>query len=673
MVSILKGILIIFANIFFTTLSKDCGNKSSNIISLPLFELEQIPCMYSGLVDLDKGQDTQMFYWLIHAENRTETTPLVVWLNGGPGSSSLFGLFTEMGPLRIKLEGQNLNTSIDLNNSWTRVANILFVDQPIGTGYSFSKNISDIPTNQTEVARQFYIFIQKFFLEHKELLNNNFYMTGESYAGKFIPHISKYILDMNQKIKTGGEKNFSTINLKKILIGNGLFDPSIQRESRRDFVMGINMLSENDDDIHLKYLSSKCGLEIANKDKNTYDTCQGILNFIQNMSGDVFVYDIRKNGDNDKLVVDAMTSYLNQINVSLNLHIPDGLDRKWIMRSEPVKKALQDDGVFQESKTTLQSLLSEYNLPVILIGGQFDLADGPQGIEKMIYSMNYSGIEEFRKQPRILWKIKKDNSSVDVVGYVKQKGKLIFITVRNSGHFFPRDQFILSLNVLQNLIQENHEIPCVDNNCDLIKFKCGMLGGCNGGLCDSTTKGLCKCKENNYGPDCNMTVTKLEDDSKVELNPRETKLFEMTIKNNFILNVEIDDNYNYNDLVLSMIPKVNHQLVNNFDKHPIKLNMVSKDSNFHLSDEHSNYFFIFHNSNSQNQGKIRFYLHFREIKKFWTYDSFVFLIGFLFFISGLIVLIVSYLLFRKYRQYKVNGLLEINNTENSKAENVNTA
>lgn len=663
MVSNVKYILVILLLFIINVNLKDCGNKTSSIRSLHLYDIESLPCMYSGLVDLDKGQDTQIFYWLIHSESPNESTPLVIWLNGGPGSSSLFGLFTEMGPLGIKLNGDNLVSEIKTKKTWTKYANVLFVDQPIGTGFSFSKNLEDIPTNQSEVARQFYIFIQKFFSEHKELLNKNLYINGESYAGKYIPHITKYILDMNEKIKTKTEKSYLSLNLKKILIGNGLFDPSIQTESSRDLVMGANMLSENDDDVHLKYLTSKCEIEIAKKDKMASDTCQSIRSFIENMSGDVFTYDIRKNRDHDKTLIDAMTKYLNLPNVTLSLNIKNGTERKWSMKNSTVINSLKDDSVFGESKTILEELLSVYNFPVILLGGEFDIADGPQGIERMIYSMNYSGIEEFKKQPRTLWKINRDSGGVGVGGYVKQKGKLIFITVRNSGHFFPRDQFGLSQRLLLIMFNETHEVPCVDNDCDLIKFKCDLLGGCNGGFCDISTQGFCNCKDNNYGPDCKIALSKLEENSNAEFLPRELRLYELKIKKTFILEVIFDDKKQHNNsLLISIIPKDSHHLVYNFDKHPIKFNMRNKENYFYVSEEYLDHFIIFQNPDSQH--KMKFKINFKDFdfskSNFWGPGGVGFFFSLLILISGFLLLIVAYLYYKKYKQNKSFQLLSNN-------------
>ena len=126
--------------------------------------------MYSGFISIDETYNSKIFYWLTMSSKSDSSTPLVVWLNGGPGSSSLFGLFTEMGPLRIDPNSGNFKIEKDL--TWTSKANILYIDQPIGTGYSFTSNLDLIPKNEATVSAQFYRFIQKFFIAHNELISN---------------------------------------------------------------------------------------------------------------------------------------------------------------------------------------------------------------------------------------------------------------------------------------------------------------------------------------------------------------------------------------------------------------------------------------------------------------------------------------------------------------------
>lgn len=86
---------------------------------------------YSGYIDI--GQQIHLFFWFFEARQSPETAPITLWLNGGPGSDSLVGLFTEVGPCTVN---PDLTTSIN-PFSWSQVSNLLFLSQPIGVGFSY--------------------------------------------------------------------------------------------------------------------------------------------------------------------------------------------------------------------------------------------------------------------------------------------------------------------------------------------------------------------------------------------------------------------------------------------------------------------------------------------------------------------------------------------------------
>ena len=113
-------------------------------------------------------------------QTNADKAPVVLWLQGGPGGSSLFGLFVENGPYSV-------DASADLHErdiAWTHDFNMLYIDQPVGTGYSFTGDDAGFATNEDEVARDLHETLRQFYLIFPELLNNDFYITGESYAGK---------------------------------------------------------------------------------------------------------------------------------------------------------------------------------------------------------------------------------------------------------------------------------------------------------------------------------------------------------------------------------------------------------------------------------------------------------------------------------------------------------
>ena len=147
---------------------------------------------------------------------------MVIWLQGGPGSSSLYGLFEVNGPISAVFEtGSPGPTTGTLNpHSWHKVANVIYIDNPVGTGFSFSE-AKGHPSTQSQVADGLHEFLIQFFKLFPAYRQNDFYAFGESYAGKWVPTICKRIHDMNQISET-------KINLVGLGIGNGWTAPENQ-------------------------------------------------------------------------------------------------------------------------------------------------------------------------------------------------------------------------------------------------------------------------------------------------------------------------------------------------------------------------------------------------------------------------------------------------------------
>ncbi|KAJ3556291.1 hypothetical protein NM688_g2106 [Phlebia brevispora] len=175
----------------------------------------------SGYGDLTSNES--LWFWFFAARKNPETAPLVIWLNGGPGSSSMIGLFQEHGPCRIT----NDSLSVTLNpNSWNEVANMLYIDQPVGVG--FSHGTTTVGTSQ-EAAEDVWTFLQIFFADSRfsSLQQNDFGLWTESYGGHYGPTFAAYFLQQNEGIANGTVSGLP-INLKFLGVGDGLTDPLSQ-------------------------------------------------------------------------------------------------------------------------------------------------------------------------------------------------------------------------------------------------------------------------------------------------------------------------------------------------------------------------------------------------------------------------------------------------------------
>ena len=197
--------------------------------------------IYSGyLKTLIDGNE--LFYIYTPSQSSTpQNDPVLLWLNGGPGCSSLFGMLGEIGPVTT----DNYSGVFKKNNyAWNMNLNTLFIEQPAGVGYS---KCSDLSHNWTDVenAKNLFVGVKDFFDTFTDLKNRDFYIAGESYAGIFIPHLAVELLQDSASDK---------INLKGFLIGNALTDPLVDYDkSLVEFGFYRGLVAKENYDLFLKH------------------------------------------------------------------------------------------------------------------------------------------------------------------------------------------------------------------------------------------------------------------------------------------------------------------------------------------------------------------------------------------------------------------------------------
>ncbi|GAA96843.1 uncharacterized protein L969DRAFT_17776 [Mixia osmundae IAM 14324] len=177
---------------------------------------------YSGYVNIGSFR---YFFWFFEARKNAATAPFATWVNGGPGCSSLIGLFQENGPCTVNAQGKT-----ELNPySWSNTVNMIYIDQPAQTGFSTGPTTVN-STNAT--AQPIWEFFQLFFEsgEFGKYSSRQFALSSESYGGHYIPAWATYFAQQNALIKSGKLKG-TTIHLETILINNAWIDPYYAYES----------------------------------------------------------------------------------------------------------------------------------------------------------------------------------------------------------------------------------------------------------------------------------------------------------------------------------------------------------------------------------------------------------------------------------------------------------
>ena len=168
----------------------------------------------TGALQLFPEPDNAMFYWLFPSKRPKVNDPVLIWLNGGPGCSSGGGLFLENGPYFVRDYNSSQEPKAEVRNiSWNAQANLVFVDQPLGIGFS-TVTTENLAKSWRDVSEQFLLFYELFLEKHPEFKGRDVYVSGESYGGHWVPYTA-YSLFLSDN---------PDINLKGFAIGNGLID-----------------------------------------------------------------------------------------------------------------------------------------------------------------------------------------------------------------------------------------------------------------------------------------------------------------------------------------------------------------------------------------------------------------------------------------------------------------
>ena len=390
---------------------------------------------HKGYIDLKDDHDTHYFYWFFESRSNPSKDPLVLWLTGGPGCSSLLALFGENGPFLLNTTTKPVTNPY----SWNSFANLLYVDQPVGTGFSYASSPIDDDTNEKEIAQSMSKFLAGFFTKYPQYSSLDLFVIGESYAGHYVPAIGQYLVTT---------KTVASDQLKGVAIGNGWVDPYIQYKAYAQYAYQQKLINESVLNI-ANGLYDGCKLLIdSHVWPVAFEECQIIELFVLESSEthikrSINPYDIRIPCQQPPLCYDfdAVTTLLNDKDVQQDL----GVDRKWVQCQRLVELFLIHDWI-QQFQSDVASIL-ESKRRVLVYSGKEDFICNYLGGLEWANTTKWSGQEEFSRAQFKEW-------SVDgvVAGEVKNYDSLTFLAVEAAGHMVPRDQPKHALDMLKRFL-----------------------------------------------------------------------------------------------------------------------------------------------------------------------------------------------------------------------------
>ncbi|KQJ96210.1 serine carboxypeptidase-like 18 [Brachypodium distachyon] len=191
----------------------------------------------TGYVEVDSTHGAELFYYFIQSERSPSTDPLILWITGGPGCSALSGLLFEIGPLKFDVAGytgEGFPRLLYFEDSWTKVSNVIFLDAPVGTGFSYAREEQGLNVSLTGTGGQLRVFLEKWLDQHPEFKSNPLYIGGDSYSGYTVPVTALDIADHPE----------SGLNLKGYLVGNAATEDRYDTGGKVPFMHGMGLISD---------------------------------------------------------------------------------------------------------------------------------------------------------------------------------------------------------------------------------------------------------------------------------------------------------------------------------------------------------------------------------------------------------------------------------------------
>ncbi|XP_065875906.1 serine carboxypeptidase 1-like isoform X2 [Euphorbia lathyris] len=382
-------LFLLFSNIFL--LSIEAAQKGSLITKIPGFNGKFPSNHYSGYVSFE---EKNLFYYFVVSERNPVKDPVVLWLNGGPGCSSFDGFVYEHGPFNFQ-EGQPKGSgpTLHLNPySWSKVSNIIYLDSPCAVGLSYSKNVSKYTTGDIQTAVDTHTFLLKWFELYPEFVRNPFYISGESYAGIYVPTLS---FEVVKGIKAGQKP---IINFKGYLVGNGASHSQFDGiNALIPFAHGMGLIS---DDI-FQEIGSSCKENYYNPTTN----CEISLDKLDRSD-------------------EVATRWLNDESVRKAIHAePKSIAGPWELCSSRIDYEYGVGSMIPYHKS-----LTSQGYRALIYSGDHDMCVPFTGTQAWTRSLGYKVVDEWR--PWI--------SNDQVAGYLQGYDKnLIFLTIKGAGHTVP--------------------------------------------------------------------------------------------------------------------------------------------------------------------------------------------------------------------------------------------
>lgn len=396
---------------------------------------------YSGY--LGAGPDTSYFFVLSRKRPQAPAdAPLLLWLNGGPGCSSLSALVFENGPCSLMQKGGSYEQR-QSDHGWTEAADVLWVEQPAGVGFSRGPLVQ----NEEDVASHMLVFLERFFANFQEFQGRRFFIFGESYAGHYVPAIASAFL------RSGG-------SLDGVALGNGLVNvlpqyytyPEMAYTGGEGGSLGHGVVNRSVYEAMLRARPAcTAAFERAQHERNSNNTLQAFKACAEMTVPVVAMglnpYDLRKRCIGKLCYpTDDQEAFFNDPEVRRVLGVAPG-SSPWKPCSTRVAGPFMLSGDIATSYEGDIAAVLEAGVPFLVYHGDTD------------YMCHWVGgkrwAEELSWPHRAAWAVQPDedyHAAGTRAGRVRSLGGFTFLQIFHSGHMVPRDQPAVALQMVRDFV-----------------------------------------------------------------------------------------------------------------------------------------------------------------------------------------------------------------------------
>ena len=407
---------------------------SDQVVELPGLTYTPEFNQFSGYIKLN-GTEKNIHYWMVEAETDPANAPLVFWTNGGPGCSGLIGFMTEQGPFRPDVNGNILPNEY----AWNKVANMVFLEQPVGVGFSYSNNNADYKIGDDQAAKDNLATILGVIERFPHFNNSKVYITSESYGGHYMPTLANEIINYNDATP------INKLNFGGFAVGNPYTDYYSGVGAEMETYWGKQLLPKP---LWDRYVSNWClNMEQQLNNSACTDLMLDFMKKIGNLNPYALDYPVCLSSQQRMMhsfVHDQSstyepcedqfsTNYLNNMDVKKAIHVRT--DIEWEECSRTTKYKMADKMIPMEKYyTKILNSKTHPDLQVLVYSGDDDGVCGTVGTQRWIYDLGFPV-----KKLWNTWEVDGQTAgyTTDFETPGGKDSRFTFTTVHSAGHEVP--------------------------------------------------------------------------------------------------------------------------------------------------------------------------------------------------------------------------------------------